>query len=190
MGLRVPAKSALVLRATLSSLMCLFRPATTTAFPQASRIADGLQPARRPTRISANYVRQAWMATSTTAMSITGDIVLRPHKITMVGKSFRISLVREISGRRLRDIAKIVDSPRLPSSARLYRTVISRRSRLVNGNTICGPDEDAKWMLTATHGDDLSLAFFSGEAEPNLDYRAVEVGHYLCATFGYQRQAK
>jgi hypothetical protein len=47
------------------------------------------------------------------------------------------------------------------------------------------PNEDARWVLVVESGDSLSLAFFSGESEPNVDYHVVNASHYLWGTYSY-----
>jgi hypothetical protein len=126
-----------------------------------------------------------WLAVSRTAASITGNIVLTSDKITISHKSFSLMLVRDVDTQHLEDVGKILDRLRPPSSARLYGTLISGRSSFLNGNTICGQKADARWILAVSEKDELSLAFFSGSREPNLDYKVVNVGDYLCGTFAY-----
>jgi hypothetical protein len=125
-----------------------------------------------------------WTAASTTAMSITGDITITPTSISFAHKTFKIRLVREIDKAHLDDAGRIADAGDSPPSARLYRIQIPRTTILLNENTMCGPN-DAKWMLAVYEKKAISLAFFSGETEPNLDYQSVAVSHDLCGTYGY-----
>jgi len=118
-------------------------------------------------------------------MAITGDVILASDKITFGKKTFALILVRQIEKQNLDDAAKVVDSGQTPSSARLYKTLIFRHASFVNGTTICGGDEDGRWMLAVFSKGQLSLAFFSGEGEPNLDPKRVEVSHDLCGTYSY-----
>jgi hypothetical protein len=122
-------------------------------------------------------------------MSITGDISLTSEAITMVHKSFKLKLVREIGKQALQDVGRIVDHPETPSRASLYKTMISSHAVLASGNTICGPD-DGTWMLAVYDNNKLSLAFFSGTSEPNLDYKVVAVNHTLCGTYGYVAEGR
>ena len=102
----------------------------------------------------------------------------------MVGRDYPLTLVKDIGAEQLGDAGKIVDETK-PSGARLYRTKIPARAKLVNGNTICGP-KDANWLLLVTqNAHSLSLAFFSGDGEPNIA-RASDSTE-LCGTFGYFR---
>jgi hypothetical protein len=130
-------------------------------------------------------VSQTWLAASKTAMSITGNITFASNKMTIREKVFPLKLVREIDSQHLEDVGKIVDRPQPPSSARLYKTAISKHASLVNGNTICGPGADARWVLVVSGSRELSLAFFSGDSEPNLDIQSVESDNNLCGTYAY-----
>lgn len=127
---------------------------------------------------------ETWTAASTTAMSITGDIAITPKGISFARKTFKIRLVREIDKAHLDDAGRIADAGESPPSARLYRILIPRTTILLNKNTMCGP-HDAKWVLAVYGNRALSLAFFSGGTEPNLDYQSVAVSHDLCGTYSY-----
>jgi len=80
-------------------------------------------------------------------MSITGDVTLDPDKMTLGKKTFPLIVVRRIEEQNLDNAAKLVDFLQTPSSARLYKALVSRHTRLLNRNTICGPDADGRWML-------------------------------------------
>lgn len=115
-------------------------------------------------------------------MSITGDIKISSSKLTMTGRDYPLTLVRDIGAEHLRDAGKIVDETK-PTAAHLYRVKIPARAKLVNGNTICSP-KDANWLLAVTqNAHSLSLAFFSGDGEPNL--ATASESTELCGTFGY-----
>lgn len=134
-------------------------------------------------------VQERWQATSNTAVYITGNIKLSPTKLTMVRRDYPLTLVRDIDAQHLSDIGKSFASDH-PTAARLYRTRIPASAKLVNGNDICGPN-DANWLLAVSennsddNGPTLSLAFFSGDSEPHLDYEAIENTTNICGTYGY-----
>jgi hypothetical protein len=140
--------------------------------------------------LSKDEPKTTWTAMSRTAMAITGDVGLTSSTITIKNTDYPLKLVREVAANDLADTGKIVNEEH-PSAARLYNSFISKTAVLLNGNTICGPDEDATWTLAVyTTGDKgldtgLSLAFFTGSAEPSLNYQTVSTGHDLCATFAY-----
>jgi len=129
--------------------------------------------------------KQVWIAASQTARSITGDITLTSDKLILAHTTFPLTFVRDVKKEKLEDAGKIVDLSGSPSSARLFKTLVSRHSILLNSNTICGPDADATWMLAVYNRGTLSLTFFSGAKEPNLDYKAAEASPYICGTYMY-----
>ena len=116
-----------------------------------------------------------WLATSKTAMSITGDIVLDDYSVTFKnGKNLDLEpyeMAREgnwsasgdvISG----DVFKI-DPPSSP--------------KLLHGNLLC--DAPATYVVLWMPGEgELTLNFYSGEGEPtgtpNVDA--------LCAAYSYE----
>jgi len=70
----------------------------------------------------------------------------------------------------------------------LYR--IPASAKLVRGNTVCG-DDDATWLLIVREnqfGADLTLEFFSGEREPNLDWEIARQSRNLCGSYSYSRK--
>ena len=172
-------RSFAVARAALLLSIALF--AGTAALAQSNKANEHANPAPP---------NQMWAATSNTAVSITGNILLTSQAITISHKQFPIEFVREIDKQDLNNNDKLFEpfmryTFMKPLAARLYKTLISRNVKFLNGNTICGPNADATWMLAAFAKDNLSLAFFSSTDEPNLDYKVVEVSHDLCGTFTY-----
>ena len=152
-----------------------------------SALAQNVRPSKKePIR---RGLQERWLATSNTALAITGDIKLSPTKLTMARRDYPLTLVRDIDAQHLSDIGKSFASDH-PTAARLYKTRIPAKARLLNGNDICGP-WDANWLLavnennTDDNGPTLSLAFFSGDSEPHLDYEAIENTTNLCETYGY-----
>ena len=137
---------------------------------------------------TASWPKETWTAASRTAESITGDVVLTARKIGMQHREFPLTLVHTVDKQHLDDAGKIVDQG-MPLSASLYKTMIPRRSKLVHGNSMCG-DADATWLLVLRYGEQLSLAFFSGQKEPSLEYEAVENSRSLCGTFHYVSPGK
>ncbi len=63
-----------------------------------------------------------------------------------------------------------------PTSAKLFKIVLPKDARLLNGNTICGADHDATWVLAVFAEARLSLAFFSGARQPELNPAIVANG--------------
>jgi hypothetical protein len=131
---------------------------------------------------------QKWTAMSNTAMSITGDIELSSNELTLAGKSYALVLVSNIAAPQLAAAGEIVAMAQ-PTTASLYKLSIPAGTKLVNGNTICGPNA-ANWLLTvigtgppAQTDQMLSLAFFSGSGKPDLASAANSTS--LCGTFSY-----
>lgn len=125
-----------------------------------------------------------WAPSSTTAISITGTVTLAAHQLKIANKTFPLTLAQQIDKAHLADVGKIVDASEQPSSASLFKTLIPKRAALLHSNTICGA-EDATWMLAVFGKDSLSLAFFSGANQPNLDPKIVANSTSLCGTYAY-----
>jgi hypothetical protein len=131
---------------------------------------------------------QNWTAMSNTAMSITGDIELSPSALTLAGESYPLVLVQNIAAPQLAAAGEIVAMGQ-PTAASLYKLTIPATTKLVNGNTICGPNA-ANWLLTVIGTSPpvqtdqmLSLAFFSGSGQPDLASASSSTS--LCGTFSY-----
>jgi hypothetical protein len=152
--------------------------------PVLAQTPASTQPTRPPDTDSATSRAKRWIASSRTAESITGNVEMASDKISFAHKSFKIHLAQELSNANLEDAGKIVNETHTPSSASLYKILIPRSAILLNGNNICGP-KDATWMLAVYGRKYLALAFFSGETEPNLDYKLVSVSSSLCGTYGF-----
>lgn len=116
-----------------------------------------------------------WIATSKTAMSITGDIVLDDYSLTFKnGKTLDLEpydMAKEgdwsgsgdaVSG----DVFKI-DPPSSPN--------------LLRGNSLCGAP--ASYVVLWTPGEgELTLNVYSGDAAPT----GMTDADGLCATYGYE----
>ena len=125
---------------------------------------------------------EKWTATSTTAMSITGDVVLQTNKIVFAGgKSLPIVKSRNVSFAD--DMGKI-----LPAT--IYRIPVPADLSLLNGNRICGGGNSAVpvtyiviWHTKPIMPGDVagrSFAAYSGPNEP----RPSAAG--ACGTFSYE----
>jgi hypothetical protein len=96
-------------------------------------------------------------------------------------------LVSKIAAPQLAAAGEIVAMAQ-PTAATLYKLSIPATTKLVNGNTICGPSA-ANWLLTVIGTSPpvteqiLSLAFFSGSGQPDLASAANSTS--LCGTFSY-----
>lgn len=130
---------------------------------------------------------QKWEATSKTAMSITGDIVLSADRLTMAGKAFPIQLVREYGDARQMDGLSKVIAHTPPRRVRVYKTRIEPSVQLENGNNLCG--DAATWLFVVDQPPGgfakLTLAVFSGVDEPT----PLTSERMLCGTYNYDLPA-
>jgi hypothetical protein len=126
----------------------------------------------------------SWRAASSTARSVTGDVILSDEKILINFASFPIARIRPL-GREEMSAAFDADS-NAPGTGNLYRVSIPGSKRFLHKNTLCGSD-DAQWMATYLSDAGLQLAFFSGQKPPVLTIDAINNGTSLCGTFTYGR---
>lgn len=127
--------------------------------------------------------RGIWRAMSNTAMSITGDVVFTPDKITMDFTSYTIAHIRAL---KAEEVMAVFDPEKTDGSGSLYRLHIPSAKRFLHKNTLCGA-EDTEWMATYVAGKSLRIAFFSGMTPPALTIDAINHATNLCGTFSYQR---
>lgn len=110
---------------------------------------------------------ERWAATSTTALSVTGNVTFAPDKITFQnGRSLPLSLVGHVAG--FKGMGEAVE-------ATLYRVTAPADPRLENGNHLCGGGGHslpvtyvAVWTPNPLPGDKAprSMAAFSGKDQP------------------------
>jgi hypothetical protein len=81
------------------------------------------------TAASARSGEEEWGALSTTAIAITGDIVLSPTRMRTAGAIFPLKLAADLS--RFRTSAGVV-------GARVLQITRPMNPVLLNGNTLCG----------------------------------------------------
>lgn len=122
-----------------------------------------------------------WSATSTTALSVTGNVTFAPDKITFQnGRSLRLRLVGREAG--FKESGETVD-------ATIYRVTAPADLLLENGNHLCGGGGHsvpvtyiAVWTPTPLPGDRAprSMAAFSGK-----DWPHSAGGESFCGTYNY-----
>lgn len=114
-----------------------------------------------------------WSATSRTATAITGDIDLSPTKLVAADKTFPLAVAADVEA---------FGTSGGPKPARLLRLTRKVNPVLLRGNTLCSPA--ARWIAAyrSGAGKGLTLAVFSGEAQPR-----GEDDLSLCATYFYTR---
>jgi hypothetical protein len=111
---------------------------------------------------------ERWQATSTTALSVTGDIAFAPDKMQFQnGQSLSLAIIGHLSG--FEAMGETVD-------ATVYRVTAPADPPLKNGNHLCGSGSRALsvtyiaiWTPEALPGDTSprSMAAFSGKDPPH-----------------------
>lgn len=124
-----------------------------------------------------------WKATSKTARSITGDIVLRGERLTMNFNGFTIAQIRTLEPA---EINGVFNAAATEPGGNLYRLNIPAEKSLLHKNTLCGT-EPTQYMATYRVGKDLQLAFFSGSAVPAMTAEALNTSSTLCGTYMYSK---
>jgi hypothetical protein len=126
----------------------------------------------------------SWRAASSTARSVTGDVIVSDEKILIDFTSFPIARIRPLGKDEL-SAAFDADS-NAAGSGSLYRLSIPAAKKFEHKNTLCGSD-DTQWMATYVSDAGLQLAFFSGQKPPVLTIDAINSATNLCGTFAYGR---
>jgi hypothetical protein len=123
-----------------------------------------------------------WRASSSTAKSITGDLVLSDEKLSINLTSFTIARIRPLEQAE----AKALFDPdgTGAGSASLYRLIVPASKKFLHRNSLCGSD-DTQWMVTYVAGRSLQLAFFSGQKPPVFTTDALADSTDMCGKFGY-----
>jgi hypothetical protein len=116
-----------------------------------------------------------WLATSKTAMSITGDIVLDDYSLTFKdGKSLALEpyeMAREGNWSASGDVI----------SGDVFKIYPPSSPKLLHGNSLCGTP--ATYVVLWTPGEgELTLNFYSGDAAPT----GTPDVDALCATYSYE----
>jgi hypothetical protein len=125
-----------------------------------------------------------WRASSQTATSITGDIIITDAKITLNFLAWPLAPVRAL---KPVEISAVFDADsNVAQAGNLYHLNIAAGQRLLHKNTLCGT-EQTQWMATYIEGRNLHVAFFSGSAPPVFTFDAIRNSTDLCGTFLYTR---
>lgn len=125
-----------------------------------------------------------WRAASSEAKTITGDLVIQGTRLSISFSNFTIAEIRAIKPAEAS--AAFDADPGTPGAGNLYRLDIPASKKFEHHNTICGSD-DTQWMVTWASGNDLHVAFFSGQKMPTLTLEDLANSTSLCGNFGYQR---
>jgi hypothetical protein len=125
-----------------------------------------------------------WHATSQTATSITGDMVIREARVTMNFLSWPIVPARALTPV---EISAVFDADsNVAQAGNLYHLNVAAGQRFLHKNTLCGT-EQTQWMATYIEGRNLHVAFFSGSTMPVFTFDAIRNSTDLCGTFLYTR---
>ena len=109
-----------------------------------------------------------WVAASTTAMSITGDIEISADRIIFdTGASLDLRPVAGVD--HLFTLDPATDNP-----------------VLLNGNYLCGSNTPPKYIAFAQDGTSMFLLAFDGPDEPKLSPDPLDQDG-ICASFTYER---
>ena len=126
----------------------------------------------------------AWIAASTNATSITGDIAIAKEKVSIDYISFPLASIRPL---KPVEVSAVFDADvNAGISGMLYRLRVPAAQRFLKKNRLCG-DEDTQWMATYVAGHTLEVAFFSGDDMPVFTFDAISKSTALCGTFAYAR---
>lgn len=128
--------------------------------------------------------RGNWRAASSTAKSITGDIVLSDEKIAINFATFPIARIRALQPEEI--TALFEPEAATPGTAALYKLEVPAAKKFLHKNSLCGA-EDTQWMVTYLADRSLHLAFFSGTRPPVLTPEAIANSTDLCGTYTYSR---
>jgi hypothetical protein len=125
-----------------------------------------------------------WLAESSGAKSITGDLTLYSELIKINLNPFPLQWVRNLT---TAEVSAAFDADiNAGGTGVLYRTTIPASKHFVHRNTLCGSD-DTHWMATFVSGHTLQVAFFSGSETPDFTLEALRNSTDLCGTFSYTR---
>lgn len=125
-----------------------------------------------------------WRAASTTASSITGDIVVSNTRLTINFTGYSLAQIRKLTTAEAGAAFDI--DVNAPGSGSLYRLRIPGDKRFLHHNTLCG-SEDTEWMATYVEGRTLRVALFSGADMPVLTAEALANSTEVCGLFSYER---
>jgi hypothetical protein len=96
-----------------------------------------------------------WTALSHTAYSITGDLRTTDSAVIFGKTRLNLNLVRKFKEGEIGDAAKLfITKPDDRAQGELYRTKLVARTKLLNGNSLCGKSE-VSWVVELRDGKDI-----------------------------------
>src|SRR5262245_34469578 len=103
--------------------------------------------------------RGYWRAASNSARSVTGDISLGDESLTSTSSTTTTSTVRPPEPA---EVSSVFDTDSASAgTGSFYRANIPATKKFLHKNSLCG-SEDVQWMVAYAAGNQLQLAFFSG----------------------------
>jgi hypothetical protein len=126
----------------------------------------------------------AWHASSSSAMSITGDISISDEKLFLNFYSFPMARIRDLEPGEVSAVFDVDSS--VGGRGHLYRLSVPGSRKFLHKNSLCG-SEDTQWMAAFVEGRSLHIAFFSGQKMPVFTPEAFANTTDLCGTFTYAR---
>jgi hypothetical protein len=126
----------------------------------------------------------AWRASSSSAMSITGDISISDEKLFLNFYGFTMARIRDLEPGEVSAVFDVDSSA--GGRGHLYRLSIPGSRKFLHKNSLCG-SEDTQWMAAFVEGRSLHIAFFSGQKMPVFTPEAFANTTDLCGTFTYAR---
>jgi len=127
--------------------------------------------------------RGGWLASSSNAKSITGDVELSADRIVINLINFPIARTR---GLEPAELNAAFDPENPNGSGSLYRLNVPFLRKFLHKNTLCG-SEDTTWMATYATRNSLQIAFYSGDKPPVLTIDALANSSDVCGVFSYAR---
>ncbi|WP_051978362.1 hypothetical protein [Edaphobacter aggregans] len=126
--------------------------------------------------------RGYWRAASNSARSVTGDLTVADEKLTINFSTTTISRIRALEAP---EVSAVFDTDSATAgTGSLYRLNIPAAKKFVHKNSLCGA-EDVHWMVAYAQGNNLQLAFFSGDKPPVFTFDAMQSSTDRCGTFAY-----
>lgn len=125
-----------------------------------------------------------WKATSNTAHSVTGDIVISGERLSIYFQPFTIADLRELTTEEIAAVFNFDSTDGV--HGKLYRLSIAGDRKFLHKNTICG-NEETQYMATAVQGKTMQVAFFSGSKMPSLKAEDLNNSSALCGTYTYSK---
>jgi hypothetical protein len=126
----------------------------------------------------------SWIAASSTAKDITGDLIISDSRVTIDFSGFAVAQIRGLNRNETSAVFPSEDSG--GGTGSLYRLSVPAPKRFLHHNTLCG-SEETQWMVTYVTGRSLQVAFFTGSKMPVFTSDAIGNSTDLCGTFSYSR---